>query len=81
MRQCVSNEKKANRKRKKERKSYECYLSLSESEGGGQFGPFGQRQVLCALEAAVELLQLQRRIDGARFAHLLALAVDPDSRF
>jgi len=56
------------------------HLSLRESEGSGQFGPFGQRQVLRSLEAPIELLQLQTRVDRPRLAHLLPLPVHADAR-
>lgn len=54
-----------------------AYLCLREAERGGQLGPLWQRQVLGALEATVQLLQLQTRVDGPRLAHLLALAIHP----
>ena len=47
------------------------YLCLSEPQGGGELGPLGQGEVLGALEAAVELLQLQGGVDGAGLPHLL----------
>ncbi len=53
------------------------YLSLGEPQGGRQLRSFGQGQVLRALEPPLQLLDLQRRVDGARLPHLLALAVDP----
>ena len=56
-------------------------LSLSETEGCGQLGAFRQGEILRPLETSVELLQLQRRVDRARFAHLLAFAIDADARF
>jgi len=55
----------------------DSYLRLRQSQGAGQLGPFRQGQVLRPLEPPLELLDLQRRVDGARLAHLLALAVDP----
>lgn len=56
-----------------------AYLCLSESQRSGEFGAFGQRQVLCPLESSVELLQLQARVDGPGLAHLLSLAVHPET--
>ncbi len=53
------------------------YLRLRESQRGRQLGPLRQRQVLRALEPPLQLLDLQRGVDGPRLAHLLALAVDP----
>ena len=53
------------------------YLSLCNAQRGRQLGPLGQGQVLRALEPPLQLLYLQRRVDGARLADLLALAVDP----
>ncbi len=50
------------------------YLCLGEPEGGGELGALRQREVLRALEALVELLQLQGAVDGPRLAHLLPLA-------
>lgn len=47
------------------------HLCLCQAERSGEFGPLGQGEILGALEAAVELLQLQTRVDGARFSHLL----------
>lgn len=58
-------------------RTHKCcaYLRLGETEAGGQFGAFGQRQVLGALKPPVELLELQGTVDGAGLAHFLALAV------
>lgn len=53
------------------------YLSLRQPQRAGQLGPLRQRQVLRPLEPALQLLDLERRVDGPRLAHLLALAVDP----
>ena len=53
------------------------YLRLSEAEGGRQLRPLRQGQVLRPLEPALQLLDLQRRVDGPRLPHLLAFAVDP----
>lgn len=55
------------------------HLRLREAEAGGQFGAFGQRQVLGALKPPVELLELQGTVDGAGLAHFLALAVHPQA--
>ncbi len=52
------------------------YLSLRNAEAGGQLRALGQRQVLRAVEPPLQLLDLQRGVDGARLADLLALAVD-----
>jgi len=52
---------------------------LREAQTRRQLRPLGQGQVLGALEAAVELLELQRAVDGAGLAHLLALAVDSEA--
>ena len=46
------------------------YLRLRESESAGEFGSLGQRQVLRALEAGAQLIELVAGEDGARFAHL-----------
>ncbi len=57
--------------------SYVSYLSLRNAQARRQLGPLGQRQVLRPLEPPLQLLDLQRGVDGARLADLLALAVDP----
>ena len=53
------------------------YLRLREAEGGRQLRPLWQGQVLRPLEPALQLLDLQRRVDGPRLPHLLAFTVDP----
>ena len=53
------------------------YLRLREAEGGRQLRPLREGQVLRPLEPALQLLDLQRRVDGPRLPHLLAFAVDP----
>ena len=53
------------------------YLCLCEAESGGKLRSFRQRQVLGALEPPLQLLDLQRRVDGPRLPHLLALAIYP----
>ena len=53
------------------------YLCLRDAEAGGELRPLWQRQVLRALEPALQLLNLKARVDAARFADLFALAVDP----
>ena len=54
------------------------YLRLGEAQLGGQVSPLGQGQVLGLLEALVQRLELQARVNGPRLADLLALAVQPD---
>ena len=49
------------------------HLSLSKAERGGQLGTLGQRQVVLALEDAIELNEVAARVDGARLADFLAL--------
>ena len=57
-----------------------AYLRLGEPEGGCERGSFRQREVLRSLEAPVELLQLQARVDGARLARLLAFLAGAPGR-
>lgn len=52
---------------------------MREAQTRRQLRSLRQGQVLGTLEAAVELLQLQRAVDGAGLAHLLALAVDAEA--
>ena len=54
------------------------YLRLGEAQLGSQVGPLGQGEVLGLLEALVQRLELQARVDGPRLADLLALPVQPD---
>lgn len=54
------------------------YLGLCQTQFGSQVSAFREREVLGLLEALVERLQLQARVDGAGFADLLSLAVQPD---
>lgn len=49
----------------------DLYLGLGEAELRRQLGPLGQRQVLRVLEALVQVLQLQARVDGPGLAQLL----------
>ena len=53
------------------------YLRLREAEGGRQLRPLWQGEVLRPLEPALQLLDLQRRVDRPRLPHLLPFAVDP----
>ena len=53
------------------------YLSLCDTEAGGELCPLGEGEVLGALEAALQLLDLEAGVDGAGLADFLALAVDP----
>lgn len=53
------------------------YLRLREAEGGGELRPLRQGEVLRPLEPALQLLDLQRRVDRPRLPHLLPFAVDP----
>lgn len=52
------------------------YLGLGEPQLGGQLGPFGQRQVLGFLEAALQSCQLVAGVDGAGLADLLGFPID-----
>jgi len=49
------------------------HLRLCEAKRGGELGAFRKCEVLRALKASVELLQLQAAVDGPRLAHLLPL--------
>ena len=53
------------------------YLSLSDAEGGGQLGPLGEREEVCPLEPALQVLELQRRVDGPWLSDLLPRRGDP----
>ena len=53
------------------------YLRLREAEGGRELRPLRQGEVLRPLEPALQLLNLQRRVDRPRLPHLLPFAVDP----
>ena len=53
------------------------YLGLGKAEGGGEFGPLGEGEVLGPLEALVECLELEGGVDGPGLADLLPLPVDP----
>lgn len=54
-------------------------MRLRQPEAGRQFRPLREREVLRSLKSSVELLQLQGTVDGAGFAHFLALAVHPQA--
>lgn len=56
-------------------------LRLRETEGCCELGALRECQVLRPLEPPVELLKLEARVDGARLAHLLSLAVHPQRFF
>ena len=63
--------------RTNEPRSCVSYLRLREAEGGRELGPLRQGEVLRPLEPALQLLNLQRRVDRPRLPHLLPFAVDP----
>ena len=52
-----------------------AYLRLGDAQASGQFRAFRERQVLGALEAALELLNLKAGVDAARLADFLPLPV------
>ena len=53
------------------------YLRLREAEGGRELRPLRQGEVLRPLKPALQLLDLQRRVDCPGLPHLLPFAVDP----
>ena len=53
------------------------YLSLSNAEGRGQLGPLGEGEEVRALEPALQVLELQRRVDGPWLSDLLPRRRDP----
>ena len=55
-----------------------AYLSVGESEAGGELPPVGLGDVLLHLESLLQPLPLQVREDGAR-PRLLALSAGPNA--
>lgn len=51
------------------------YLSLREAETSRQLGALGQSEILRPLEALVQRLQLQTRVDRSRLSNLLPFAI------